>query len=692
MAVSADGVPPAQDGEAASAATSPETTESGKASFKIEPPDPKAITEVTAANEEAVLHGVGPHLKRAGFWGLTLGSVGVVFGDIGTSPLYAFNAAIGQAAHDPVTRPAVLGVVSLAIWALLIVVTAKYVLFVMRADNKGEGGILSLMALAQRALGRRTTLVFIMGLVGAALFYGDAVITPAISVLGAFQGMQDIPEIRHLIKPEYITIAAFVLLIGLFMVQARGTASIAKLFGPVMVVWFLTISVLGLYHLADDPGVLWALSPHFAVEFMLRHGLVGFLVLGSVFLTVTGAEALYADMGHFGRWPIQAAWLFFALPCLAINYLGQGAFVLKALSYTTAHHLPFKNLDWFFVMAPPVLRLPLVLLSVFASLIASQAVITGAYSLSQQAILLGLLPRMDVKRTSETQSGQIYLPQINTFLMVGVLVLVVVFQNADNLTNAYGLAVTGTMLVTTVLAYIVARHMWKWRLGPLLLLIIPFVIIDSVFLAANGLKIASGGWLPLLIGGSLFLIMSTWVRGSHLLTDKTRREAVPLADLIDILRARAPHRVPGTAIFLTSDPDMAPVALMHNLKHNKVLHEKNIVLTVRTAETPRVAQKDRLQIVPVNDDFKKLTLNYGFMESPNVPKALQLCRKQGLKFDIMSTSFFLGRRSVVPSAHSGMWLWQDKIYIFLLKNSANPTDFFHIPPGRVVELGAQVKV
>ncbi len=689
MAV-ADGATPAMNSDALP--TQDQGAGSEKPAFKVETPDPNVASKVTTSNEEAVLHGIDPHLKRAGFFGMALGSVGVVFGDIGTSPLYAFNAAIGQAAHDPVTRPAVLGVVSLAIWALLIVVTFKYVLFVMRADNKGEGGILSLMALAQRALGKRTTLVFIMGLVGASLFYGDAVITPAISVLGAFQGMQDIPEIRHLVKPEYITAAAFIMLIGLFMVQAKGTAGIAKVFGPVMLVWFLTIGLLGVIHIADDPGVLWALSPHFAVEFMLRHGLVGFLVLGSVFLTVTGAEALYADMGHFGRWPIQAAWLFFALPCLALNYFGQGAFVLKALAYTSAHHLPFKNLDWFFVMAPGMTRIPLVALSVFASLIASQAVITGAYSLSQQAILLGLLPRMDVRRTSETQSGQIYLPQVNTFLMVGVLVLVAVFQSAERLTDAYGLAVTGTMLVTTILAYIVARHMWKWRLGPLLLLIVPFVIIDSVFLVANGLKIASGGWLPLLIGSSLFLIMATWVRGSHILTDKTRREAVPLADLTDILRARAPHRVPGTAVFLTSDPDMAPVALMHNLKHNKVLHEKNIVLTVRTAETPRVSEKNRLEIVAVNDVFKKVTINYGFMESPNVPKALQMCKKYGIKFDIMSTSFFLGRRSVVASANSGMPLWQDKIYIFLLKNSANPTDFFHIPPGRVVELGAQVKV
>ncbi len=631
--------------------------------------------------------------KHAGFWGLALGSIGVVYGDIGTSPLYAFNAAVGQAARDPLTRGSILGVVSLALWALILVVTIKYVLFVMRADNKGEGGVLSLMALAQRALGKRTRLVFVLGVIGAALFYGDAIITPAISVLGAFQGMQDVPALQGLVTPKEITLLAFFLLIGLFLVQSRGTASVARLFGPVMVVWFICIGALGLLHLKDDPGVLAALSPHYGVQFMIHHGLVGFLVLGSVFLTVTGAEALYADMGHFGRWPIQAAWLFYVLPALMLNYLGTGAFVLKALAEAQAHHHAFKNLDWFFLMAPPLLRAPLVLLAVFASVIASQAVITGAFSLSQQGILLGLLPRMEVRRTSETQSGQIFLPQVNSFLMVGVLVLVLVFQNSDNLTNAYGLAVTGTMIVTTVLAYIVARRMWHWPLWAVLSLVAPLIALDFVFLAANGLKIASGGWLPLVIGASLFLLMSTWVRGSQILTDKTRRDSVPLTDLIEMLRARQPHRVPGTAIFLTSDLDMAPVALMHNLKHNKVLHEKNVILTVRTAETPRVPERDRIEVTPVSDAFKKIVINYGFMETPNVPKALQLCRKTGgLKFDIMATSFFLGRRTVVPAAQSGMPLWQDRIYIFLLRNAGNPTDFFRIPVGRVVELGAQVTV
>ena len=387
--------------------------------------------QAAAANapvEDASVHGHVVH-RHAGFWGLAIGSIGVVFGDIGTSPLYAFQAAMGQAAHDPITRPAILGVVSLALWALILVVTVKYVLFVMRADNKGEGGVLSLMALAQRAMGRRTTAIFLLGLIGAALFYGDAVITPAISVLGAFQGMHDVPELKQIATPHLITIVSFVILIGVFMVQSRGTASIAKLFGPIMVLWFFVIAVLGLSHIADNPGVLWALSPHFAAEFMIRHGLVSFLVLGSVFLTVTGAEALYADMGHFGRWPIQASWLFFALPCLAFNYLGQGAYALHSLQWTTEHHHAFVNQDWFFVMAPPILRAPIVILAVVASIIASQAVITGAYSLSQQGILLGLLPRMDVRRTSETQSGQIFMPQINSFLMFGVLALVAMFQS-----------------------------------------------------------------------------------------------------------------------------------------------------------------------------------------------------------------------------------------------------------------------
>jgi KUP system potassium uptake protein len=651
-----------------------------------------ADTAPTAA-AEAPHHSEAGHTHKVGFAALAVGSVGVVFGDIGTSPLYAFKAAMDEAlAGGGATRVGILGVVSLALWALILVVTVKYVLFLMRADNRGEGGVLSLMALAQSALGRRTPLIFALGCMGAALFYGDAVITPAISVLSAMEGMKTVPQLHAVVNNSTVLLSAVVVLVLLFIAQARGTAKVATLFGPVMVVWFLAIGGLGLMHLADDPKVIFALSPHYAFEFLLRHGLTGFMVLGAVFLTVTGAEALYADMGHFGRWPIQAAWLFFALPCLALNYLGQGAYALKAYELAVASGHALASQDWFFLMIPPPMRVFMLVLAAAATVIASQAVITGAYSLTQQAIQLGLLPRMTITRTSEAHSGQIYLPQINSMLLVGVLVLVVLFQSSDNLSHAYGLAVTGTMVVTTCLSFVVVRYLWRWKLWQAVAFVAPFITLDCTFLAANALKIVSGGWVPLLIGGSLFTLMATWVRGVQILTEKARRDSVSLTELTEILRVRAPHRVPGAAIFLTSEPDTAPVALMHNLKHNKVLHEKNVILTVRTTETPRVDDDQRLNIEPINDDFKKVTVNYGFMESPNLPKALALCRKQGLKFDIMATSFFLGRRSVVPSAHSGMPLWQDKLFIYLMKNAANPTEFFKIPPGRVVELGAQVTV
>jgi len=630
--------------------------------------------------------------KRGAFWLLAVGSMGVVFGDIGTSPLYAFRSALSTMEGETVLRADIYGIVSLALWALIMVVTVKYVLFLMRADNKGEGGVLSLMALAQRAMGHRTLVVFILGLLGAALFYGDAVITPAISVLSAIEGLRTIPSLGHSVDTGVVMTISVAILLALFLVQSRGTAKVGAFFGPIMLLWFAVILALGVTHLLDDPRVFFSLNPVYGIEFLVRHGFVAFLVLGSVFLCVTGAEALYADMGHFGRWPIQSAWLFLVLPCLALNYLGQGAAALHTLSIAVARGEPMPDRNWFFIMAPPELRAALVVLATVATIIASQAVITGAYSLSQQAIQLGLLPRLDVRRTSETQTGQIFLPQINLMLLVGVLLLVVMFQTSDNLSHAYGLAVTGTMLVTTTLAYIVVRRMWKWGPFRTALLIGPLVVMDLTFLAANALKFLSGGWAPVLIGLMLFLVMFTWNRGTQLLADKTRRDSVPLKDLAEILKNRAPHRVAGTAVFLTSDPDVAPVALMHNLKHNKVLHEKNVILTVITAETPRVRDEDRLLIKPISPDFTKVTITYGFMESPNLPRALALCRKQGLKFDIMSTSFFVGRRTVVPAVQSGMPLWQDKLFIFLMKNATNPTDFFSIPPGRVVELGTQVTV
>lgn len=621
-------------------------------------------------------HGHGP------FGPLMLGALGVVFGDIGTSPLYAMREALSHARHTDNIEISVLGVVSLVLWALTLIVTVKYVIFLMRADNKGEGGTLALMALAQRALGRRSTAVFFLGVVGASLFYGDGMITPAISVMGAIEGLKEAPGIGRTLSPYVLPLSAFILII-LFMVQSRGTQRIASLFGPIMGAWFLCLAGLGVYHLTDNWTILRAFNPYYGVRFLLENGFIGFVILGSVFLAVTGAEALYADMGHFGKNPIRAAWLLVAFPSLALNYLGQGAMVLDH---------PAAAADPFYRMVPQVVYWPILLMATAAAVIASQAVITGAFSMTQQAVQLGLMPRIEIKRTSETQAGQIFVPAVNQLLMIGVLILLLMFRSSTRLASAYGIAVTGSMFVDTLLAYVVLRRFFHWNLTRTLCLVIPLGLLDMVFISSNLLKIPDGAWLPLVFGLTLVLMMWTWTRGAQILTEKARRDSVSLLELIDILKARAPHRVPGAAIFLTSDPDMAPVALMHNLKHNKILHEKNVILTVRTAETPRVDDDARLEISAINEDFKKVVVYYGFMESPNLPKALALCRKQGLKFDIMATSFFLGRRSVVPSAHSGMPLWQDKLFIYLMKNAANPTEFFKIPPGRVVELGAQVTV
>jgi len=632
----------------------------------------------TEASEESHR---SPH-KKESFWALALGSMGVVFGDIGTSPLYAMREALHHTRSTVSPELAVLGVVSLVAWALILIVTVKYVVFLMRADNKGEGGTLALMALAQRVVPRRSGWILLLGMVGAALFYGDGIITPAVTVLSAVEGVRDAPGAPHQVADLVLPISAGVL-IALFLVQARGTASVARFFGPICALWFVVLAGLGVYHIADDPTIFRALSPHYGVIFLLDNGFIGFVILGSVFLAVTGAEALYADMGHFGRGPIRAAWLAFVLPALLLNYLGQGAMVL--------HH-PATRANPFFEMIPQPVYWPVLLLATVAAIIASQAVITGAFSMTQQAVQLGLFPRISILRTSETQAGQIFVPQVNTLLMVGVLVLLFTFRTSSNLAAAYGIAVTGAMFVDTLLFFVIVRFMWKRPVWVAALAAGGFGVLDITFISSNLLKIPQGAWLPLVLGTAMVVIMWTWTRGAQILTDKTRRDSVPLIELSEILKARAPHRAPGTAIFLTSDASMAPVALMHNLKHNKVLHEKNIVLTIETAETPRVADDNRVRIEPVNEDFKKVIISYGFMESPNLPKALGLCRKLGLKFDIMATSFFLGRRSVVPSAQSGMPMWQDKLFIFLMKNAANPTDFYKIPPGRVVELGTQVTV
>ncbi len=640
------------------------------------------VAEQPCTAPAAPAHGP-PGVSRRVFWGLALGSVGVVFGDIGTSPLYAMREALAHSRGGGGHEAAVLGVISLVIWALTLIVTVKYVTFLMRADNRGEGGTLALMALAQRALGRHSILVFFLGMVGASLFYGDGIITPAISVLSAVEGVRGAPMIGHLMAPYVVPVASGIL-IALFLAQAKGTHRVASLFGPVTVIWFLVLGLLGLSHLRDDLSVFRAVNPWYGARFIMDNGFLGFVILGSVFLAVTGAEALYLDMGHFGKNPIRAAWLVLVFPCLTLNYLGQGAVVL---------HRPEAWRDPFWALAPGFAYWPILILATAATVIASQAVISGAFSMTQQAVQLGLFPRMNIRRTSETQAGQIYVPFVNIALMIGVLMLVAVFQTSSRLASAYGIAVTGSMFVDTLLAYVVVRRLWKWSLGRTACLLVPLMVVDTTFISSNLLKIPDGAWFPLTLGGGFVVVMWTWTRGTRILIEKTRRESLPLADLIAMLSARPPSRVPATAVYLTSDPDTTPMALMHNLKHNMVLHKNNIILTVRTADTPRVADADRIRIEPVNADFSKVVVTYGFMESPNLPRALKLCRPRGLKFDVMSTSFFLGRRSLVPDTRaSAMPMWQDKLFIFLMKNSANPTDFFHIPAGRVVEMGAQVTV
>ncbi len=618
---------------------------------------------------------------RTGLWSLTLGSVGVVYGDIGTSPLYALREALHAAnvAHGGIERADVLGVVSLILWALTIVVTIKYVVLLLMADNDGEGGTLSLMALAQRALGRSSPVIFLLGTIGAALFYGDALITPAISVLSAVEGLKLVtPAFERYVLP--ITIA---IIVALFLVQARGTAVVARWFGPITLVWFVVMGIGGAYHISDDPGILLAIDPRWAATFLMNNGMVGLVAVGAVFLAVTGAEALYADLGHFGRKPIRLAWTVIVFPALSLNYLGQGALVL---AHPEALESPF------FLLFPEWALLPVVVLATLATVIASQAVITGAFSLTRQAIQLRLLPRLEVRHTSATSEGQIYMPQVNLLLALGVILLVLLFGSSSRLATAYGIAVTGTMVVTACLAFIVIHRAWKlpWALAAAI--VGPLIAIDLIFFTANLLKLFEGGYVPLLFGLLIVVMMRTWVRGTAILFEKTRKNDMRLDELIASLDRTPRQRVQGTAIFLTSDPETAPQALLHSLKHYKVLHERNVILTVRIIPQPRLEDEDRLVVERINDDFTRMSMTFGFMEEPNVPMTLARSKKLGWKFDIMSTSFFLSRRSIRASAQSGMPIWQDNLYIFLANNASDATHYFHIPTVRAVEIGAQMTV
>jgi KUP system potassium uptake protein len=622
----------------------------------------------------------GPSEEKARLWALALGTLGVVYGDIGTSPLYAFREAVVAATeHGPVRRDIVLGVLSLILWALIVVVVIKYVLILLRADNNGEGGTLSLTALATRAIGRRTAPVFLLGVIGASMFLGDAVITPAISVLSAIEGLKLVtPAFGHYVVP--LTIA---ILVALFAGQSRGTARVASLFAPIMGVWFIAIAAAGLLHIRDDPGVLWAINPAYAVSFLYDHGHIGLITLGLVFLVVTGAEALYADLGHFGRVPIQRAWFGLVLPSLVLNYFGQGA---KVLADPAAIENPFYRL------VPEALLIPMVVLATAATVIASQAVITGAYSLVHQAIQLGLLPRLAILHTSASQAGQIYIPRVTWALLIGVLLLVGLFRTSSALASAYGIAVATTMVVDGILGFIVIWKLWHWPLWRVIAIVAPLVLVDVVFFSANLLKLLEGAWAPILFGASMVLLILTWRRGTNILAQKTRRTEVPLDTLLASLEKRPPHIVPGTAVFLTSQPDFAPTALLHNLKHNKVLHEHNVILTIVTTDTPRVPDEERVKITVRSPRFSLVALKFGYMESPNVPKALAVARKLGWQFDIMSTSFFLSRRALKPAARSGMPRWQDHLFIGLAKSASDATDFYQIPTGRVVEVGTQVAV
>ncbi|KJC51194.1 potassium transport protein Kup [Bradyrhizobium sp. LTSPM299] len=635
---------------------------------------------ITAAETPAA-NGHGEAHSTAGFKALMIGSIGVVYGDIGTSPLYALREAVVAASGseaEPMAH-AVLGVLSLILWALIIVVTLKYVVVLLRADNHGEGGTLALMALAQRAVTKGAGAIVLLGIISGALFYGDAVITPALSVLSAVEGIKLVTSTFD----PYVVPLTVIILVILFSVQSRGTARVAAFFGPVMCVWFAIIAIAALPQIARHPEVLYALNPIHAVSFMLHHGVIGFVTLGAVFLAVTGAEALYADLGHFGKRPIQTAWLFIVLPSLTLNYMGQAALLLAD---------PKAIENPFFLMFPDWALIPMVALATLATVIASQAVITGAYSLTRQAIQLGLLPRFEIRHTSEAHSGQIYMPRINRLLLIAVILLVLMFRSSSALASAYGISVTGTMVVTAMMGFVVIWRVWKWSPFAAAALIAPFLFLDLTFLAANLLKVWEGGWVPLALGAAMIVVMYTWRHGSRLLFEKSRKLEFPLADLVAMLEKRPPQRVSGTAVFLTSDPVSAPTALMHSLKHYKVLHQKNIILTIETAPTPRIDPSERVRMEQLSETFSKVTLKFGFMESPNVPKTLAIARKLGWQFDIMSTSFFLSRRALKPAAHSGMPSWQDHLFIALSRASNDATDYFQIPTGRVVEVGTQVTI
>jgi KUP system potassium uptake protein len=627
--------------------------------------------------------GDGAHAGRSALRASALlGVLGVVYGDIGTSPLYALKASLDHfnLGNAGVTPRETLGVLSLVFWSLVLIVTVKYVALVMRADNNGEGGILALMALAQRGVkgARVRTILGLVGIVGACLFFGDGVITPAISVLSAVEGLEEVsPAFKALVIPLSVLVIA-----GLFAVQSRGTGVVGRMFGPVMAVWFLAIALLGLRQIVHNPRVFAALSPHYGIELCMEHGWRAFVALGSVVLAVTGAEALYADMGHFGARPIRATWNLFVLPCLVLNYFGQGALVI-------ADHDALSNP--FFLLVPHWARLPMVVLATAATVIASQALISGAYSIANQCISMRLLPRLHVRHTSGTEAGQIYVPQVNAALFVGVLVLVLAFRSSDSLAAAYGIAVTGTFLCTCVLAGVVFRRMYRWPRALAILVFGFFFVVDGTFFAANMLKVPEGGWVPLTLGGAIMLMMTTWRRGRDLLLERWRQDSLPLASFLKRLPKSRTIRVPGLAVFLTNTPEFVPAALLHNLKHNKVLHERVLFVRVESLDVPEAGDQ-RAAVEELAPGIHKVILRYGFMETPNIPRALEGLRGQGVDYDPMQASFFLGREVIVPGVTPKLPKWRLWLFLLMMRNAIPATEFFRIPSDRVVELGVRVTV
>lgn len=613
---------------------------------------------------------------------ITIAAIGVVYGDIGTSPLYAMRECFSGSYAVLPTRDNVLGILSLIFWSLIIVISIKYIIFVMRADNRGEGGILALMALVLHHFGgtdRQRHRLIMMGLFGATLFYGDGVITPAISVLSAVEGL-------HLATPvltPYVIPITVLILVGLFAVQSHGTARVGAFFGPVMLLWFAILALLGLINMMKAPQVLAAFDPEYAMRFFATNRGHGFLVLGAVFLVMTGGEALYADMGHFGKLPIRLAWFTLVLPAILLNYLGQGALLLSN---------PDAIANPFYLLAPSWALYPLVALATIATVIASQAVISGVFSMTRQAVQLGFCPHIEIRHTSASEIGQIYLPGANWGLLIGVLVLVLGFESSSNLAAAYGIAVTITMVITTLLVLVLARRAWGWNGFKLGLGIVFFLLVDLAFFSANALKIGHGGWIALLIGAVIFTLMVTWKDGRALLNQRLRENAMPLDLFLQSLTRGSTLRVPGTAVFLTSTPDGVPNALLHNLKHNKVVHERLVLLTVVTEEIPRVEDRDRVTVHCLGSNTYRIIIRYGFTEDPDLPHALALCEPYGLSFEMMDTTFFLGRATLIPTDRAGMALWRERLFANMFRTATRPMDFFRIPYNRVVELGTQVEL